>query len=138
MAQTTATPVSTTCQGDRTMILTAEPQAVGRGRKFVRKALTQWKVCDGAIADAVVVTSELVTNALNHTPGQKLLLKVVKVSGVIAISVWDPSDKEPEERQADEDDENGRGIPVIRSLSKDWGWNLDPHGGKIVWAVIGK
>jgi anti-sigma regulatory factor (Ser/Thr protein kinase) len=136
MAQTTATPVSTH-QGDHTMILTAEPRSVGRGRKFVRNSLTKWKVSDEAIDDAVVVTSELVTNALDHAPGQRLVLKVVKVSGFIAVSVWDPSDKEPEERQAGEDDENGRGIPVIRHLAKDWGWNLDPHGGKIVWAVIG-
>ena len=44
----------------------------------------------------------------------------------------------PESREATIDDENGRGLALIRKLSQAWGWNpIGTHNAKRVWALLG-
>jgi anti-sigma regulatory factor (Ser/Thr protein kinase) len=45
-----------------------ESAAVPAARRFVRETLRSWQLlgCDGLLADAELLTSELVTNAIAH------------------------------------------------------------------------
>ena len=51
------------------------------------------------------------------------------------IEVSDPSTVAPEVTQADPDDDHGRGLAIVASLSRDWGVDYHPHG-KTVWADV--
>ena len=42
----------------------------------------------------------------------------------------------PARRETAAQDEAGRGLLIIETLSADWGWYRQ-HGGKLVWALLG-
>ncbi len=89
------------------------------------------------IDDAVLVVSELVTNAVKNsainaavkvwlwTDGQRLLIEVRDMGPGIPLLV-DPTP----------DEDGGRGLAVVNALSKDWGC-YPQRGGKVVWAHLG-
>lgn len=88
--------------------------------------------CSNA-ADAVLVLSELVTNAVLHAGGADRVAVECR-GGSIRISVHDkttdPAEVADERRQA-----GGRGLRIVESLAERWGTDqLD--AGKVVWAVL--
>lgn len=127
-------------------LLAALPSAVGRARDYTRWVLDAWRL--SAMADTVeLLVSELVTNAVRATgildeSGDESLL-VGKVNPVyvclslaaetLLIQVWDISSAPPQRRMALEDDETGRGLLLVQTLSKEWGCEVLEAGGKIVW-----
>ena len=94
---------------------------------------------------AELLASELVTNAhqasdrlriragLAVVPIVRLLLISDKSS--IVIHVWDGNDEMPVRRGAMIDEERGRGLMLVESLSSDWGAYREMTG-KTVWARI--
>lgn len=132
------------------LTLAAMPSAVGLARAYVKAALTS-KGRDGDTLEiAYLVTSELVTNAIEALGGNDESLtwierweriKPIKVCCFIyhsltIIEVWDGSPALPKRRQAEDTDEGGRGLQLIEALGKAWGWRTPPTGGKIVWCVL--
>ena len=73
-----------------------------------------------------MVVSELITNAIDAStlpverPPVSLRLLLTGKSLVIEVQDHSPLDLEP--RQADADDECGRGLTVVAALSDRWGW----------------
>jgi hypothetical protein len=49
----------------------------------------------------------------------------------VLIHVWDASDELPVRQQAGPDDDSGRGLLLVESLSVAWGSELQASGGKI-------
>jgi Histidine kinase-like ATPase domain len=128
-------------------VITPRPEAVRIARDFIRSTLRSWGM-PGLIDDAVLVVSELVTNALRHgmpggggsQPGAEggpaIRLRLLAQHPYLMCMVSDPSREIPLCREADPEDCSGRGLHVIESCCSRWGWNLLDEGGKVVWALL--
>ncbi|MEU6672340.1 ATP-binding protein [Streptomyces sp. NPDC046727] len=92
-----------------------------------------------AVEDALLVTSELTTNALLHGGGITGF-DVDVDSGGVRVSVSDRSDELPVARQAlDEPGRTrpgGRGWPIVCRLARDVRVAELPCGGKCITAVV--
>lgn len=108
----------------------------GRARRFVASALSAWGLAASTDV-AVLVTSELATNALNHAESE-FYVTVSLVPGAIRITVSDPSTAEPEHRRDQALTEiSGRGLVIVDALAERWGTDATPTG-KVVWAEIAR
>jgi hypothetical protein len=112
-------------------------------RDFTAATLRSWGLAD-LCDDAMVVVSELVTNAIRHgvTPGfgiadeRPIRLSLVRHGRLLVCIVADGSRCEPTMREPCDDAETGRGLHVIEALSRAWGWTPLPGTGKAVWAAL--
>ena len=111
------------------------PQSAGAARRIVAAHLARWDM-DGLVDDAGVVVSELVANAATHTGGTQIGLTVaLERDRTVRIAVRDCSRSLPHRFSDSADQEHGRGIAVIESLSTSWGVTVLPVG-KVVWARL--
>jgi pimeloyl-ACP methyl ester carboxylesterase len=102
-------------------------------RRLVADRVAEWGLHD--IGDDLrLIASELVTNALIHTPGP-VEIGMSTAPDHVRIEVSDPSPVAPQITQAEPDDDHGRGLAIVASLSRAWGTDLHP-GGKTVWAEV--
>lgn len=109
------------------------PASVPQVRKDITIILATWRLDEVAFAAELVVT-ELFTNAVKHGRGNPRVSVCRKTSG-IEISVTDRSAGLPRLCAADSNDEQGRGLSIVNSLSVSWG--VSPaRGGKRVWALL--
>ncbi|WP_205697892.1 SpoIIE family protein phosphatase [Conexibacter sp. SYSU D00693] len=117
-----------------TFALDARPSAVREGRAAVSATLTGWHVAGDVVADAVLVASELVTNAVLHGAAP-IELRVRRSSSHVMLEVRDGATVPPQKMRPDADEEHGRGLQLVASLSDRWGTRpLD--GGKAVWCTL--
>ncbi|MFE5676949.1 ATP-binding protein [Streptomyces erythrochromogenes] len=84
-----------------------------------------------ALDTALLLISELVTNAVRHTSGG-CMLEVGLASDGIDIEVTDTSDAEPEARGADRRGEGGWGWHLVNRLGTDVGIRHHAAGGKTI------
>jgi len=124
--------------------LGALPSAVSCARGLVRWVALEWGLPD--LADtAELLASELMTNAVQASERLRIRadLAVVPVVGLwlvsdkssLVIHVWDGNDEMPVRRNAAIDEESGRGLMLVESLSSDWG-AYRKAAGKVVWVKI--
>ncbi len=113
--------------------LTAGTAAPRDARRLVADQVTEWGL-DDVRDDLRLIASELVTNALIHTAGP-VEISLSTGPGHVRIEVSDPSTVAPEVTRADPDDDHGRGLAIVASLSRDWGVDYHSHG-KTVWADV--
>ncbi|MET8908409.1 ATP-binding protein [Micromonospora sp. NPDC004551] len=107
--------------------------APSAARHAVTAVLHGWGYRDQEWLDfAALITSELVTNAVQHGGGC-LALTVQSLDGRVVVSVADGSAIVPRRRAPDPD--GGRGITVIEAFSAWWGIE-DHDGGKRVWVEL--
>jgi serine phosphatase RsbU (regulator of sigma subunit)/anti-sigma regulatory factor (Ser/Thr protein kinase) len=109
--------------------LTAEPEAVRRGRALVRERLRAWDLEQLSFTTELLV-SELITNAYWHATGRIELRLLMEKT--LTCEVHDDSGALPRLRNTDEDDENGRGLQIVSRLAQRWGTRRTA-GGKVVW-----
>jgi CheY-like chemotaxis protein/anti-sigma regulatory factor (Ser/Thr protein kinase) len=113
--------------------LFASTAVVARARRFVQETLGNWGL-ERIAADAQLVVSELVTNAVVHA-GSPSDLRVVAKPGVLRIEVGDDAQASPEPQEVHDAGPGGRGLLIVSALSLAWG--IDPrNGGKVVWAEL--
>jgi anti-sigma regulatory factor (Ser/Thr protein kinase) len=94
------------------------------------------KVSADQVDDATLVVSELVTNATRHGRSTcRLQLSVDR--GRVTVAVHDNSPVPPRLSTADAMAEGGRGITLVRELSRRFSVSGAPGGGKTVQAVLG-
>jgi anti-sigma regulatory factor (Ser/Thr protein kinase) len=120
-------------------MLPAIPESVRIARFHVRAALGFHELGQYA-DDAAIITSELVTNAVQHaccdvTETVGVTLARASDSEAVIIAVSDPSPQGPVMRKAPAGSECGLGLQIVESLSVHWGWHLEP-GGKAVFAIL--
>ena len=116
------------------------PRQAGAARRFVASLLDGSPLCD----DAVVVVSELFTNALLHTnsgkPGGLVVVQVTRWTLGVRVAVTDQgSAKQPvigDGSSCQEDAESGHGLYLVSSLSEHLGWHDDPSG-RTICAILG-
>ena len=65
-----------------------------------------------------------------------IALRLLASDKSLVIEVWDHSPLDVEPREADADDECGRGLAVVAGLSKRWGWQRTGFRRKVVWAEL--
>ncbi|MFD5912739.1 SpoIIE family protein phosphatase [Streptomyces massasporeus] len=110
------------------------PQAVGHARRFARRTLRSWGVTVDYDA-ALLVVSELVTNALVHTDG-KVRMDLTLINNRLRIAIADASPRSPvRPTSIGWEATGGRGILLVEALSATWG-TLPVSGGKQVWAEL--
>ncbi len=121
--------------------LGAFPGAVPCARLHARQMLWEWRLT-GLSDTAELLISELVTNAvqISRADGQTILVRlwVLADRTRVLILVWDSSSLPPVRMSTSEDDENGRGLLLVETLSTRWDWYFPPqqNGGKVVWALL--
>ena len=110
------------------------PESAGVARRFVRDALMAMEVPAELVERAVLVTSELATNAIVHAR-TAFVLRVHQVASIpaLTVSVSDQAATIPVPRVEHPGQESGRGLAVVEGFSSAWGVRIDPNG-KSVWA----
>ncbi|MFG2667449.1 SpoIIE family protein phosphatase [Streptomyces sp. NPDC048387] len=116
---------------------TPQGRSVAAARAFVRDTLQGWGFAD-IVDDAVVLTSELVTNAVIHAGTQAEVL-CLRAEGGVRVEIADRYPerelplRHPDERPyADPDRESGRGLMLCAAIATRWGVEYTPTH-KHVW-----
>ncbi|GAA2119308.1 ATP-binding protein [Streptomyces synnematoformans] len=116
------------------------PKSPGRARDVLRIQLARWQVDSRTAETAVLLLSELVTNAVRHgrvPPGRRVGTRFTLDTGALRIEVADANNDLPLPRIAGVDDESGRGLALVDALADDWGTYRRPNGiGKCVWVRL--
>ncbi|OIJ68884.1 SpoIIE family protein phosphatase [Streptomyces mangrovisoli] len=111
------------------------PEAVRHARRFTRRTLRTWGVSADSMDSALLVVSELVTNALVHTDG-KVRLDLTLVNNRLRVSVSDTSPRTPiKPTRIGWEATGGRGVLLVEAVSAAWG-TVPVSGGKQVWSEI--
>jgi anti-sigma regulatory factor (Ser/Thr protein kinase) len=119
------------------LTLLAEPSSVVLARELVRYALTNWGYRGDLVHDAMLVMSEIVTNAVAAAKGTRLRLRCALKDQAPLLECWDSCPALPIACDSSATDENGRGLAIIAAYSKEVGVRPSATGeGKIVWALM--
>ncbi|MGW6771945.1 ATP-binding protein [Streptomyces sp. NPDC055037] len=126
-------------RGSNTVVMrwSGHPRCVGMAREELRKALAGWGLLQ-LEEDAVLVLSELLTNAVAHAckSGAGVETCFVPLPYRLRVEVRDASSKLPEQREPEPGELSGRGLGLVEELSDQWGWWLWCGRGKTVWAEL--
>lgn len=138
-----------TRSGDLIIPILGTPAAVGLARTLADGRLRKWDYFH-IIDDALLIISELVTNATQQTPNEEIRFQLSRESGGVLIAVWDSSPAVPAPKPGFEltlndldcseeryDDNGGWGLGIVQTLATKCGLTRDPGGGKWIWARIG-
>ena len=113
--------------------LPAHPSAPGSARAFVSRALVGWGR-QGDVEVAVLLVSELVTNAIQHAASD-VDVEIRRGPNGIRVVVHDRSPRVPLRVVGDSRRDRGRGLELVEALSAAWG--VEPSegddDGKGVW-----
>ena len=119
---------------DRRVRLAAGPAAAAEARRQVRAAICTWGVpVDPDVA--VLLTSELVTNAIRHEVSGTVTLAISRSCDQLRVEVHDTSCSMPVLVDAPADAETGRGLMLVGALSDGWGFYRTP-AGKAVYFML--
>lgn len=118
----------------RRVRLATEPAAVPEARSQVRAAIRSWQVPVDLDA-AVLLTSELVTNAIRHEAGQTVLLVITYSRSQLRVDVHDTSRSLPTVADVPADAESGRGLLLVATLSAEWGFHCTPAGKAVYFTL---
>src|ERR1700727_3517553 len=130
----TRAPIRPTELHSRRHRLTTGPAAVGEAREQVRAAITAWDVpVDPDVA--ILLTSELVTNAIRHEAGESVVLDVTSSGDELRVDVHDTSCCLPMPGDAPVDAETGRGLMLVNTLSTEWGSYRTPAGKAVYFTL---
>ncbi|MFF8421568.1 ATP-binding protein [Streptomyces sp. NPDC015680] len=125
--------------------LPSEPVSVSAARRHVARVLTEWGLAtDTDFADSIqLIVSELATNAVQHTFGQSPTFTVelrLEREEQLHLGVTDSHPRRPRRLPAAVQQDNGRGMVIIRCLAKECGGRLTvtptADGGKTVWIAL--
>src|ERR1700719_3538906 len=121
-------------QRPRCISLAAGPAAAAEARSQVRAAICAWDVpVDSSVA--VLLTSELVTNAIRHEPGENIMVVITCSCGQLRVDVHDTSWSLPVPVDSPADAEAGRGLMLVTSLSTEWGFYRTPAGKAVYFTL---
>jgi len=112
----------------------AEASAVQHTREFVVSTLSGWAVPRSLAADIVLLTSELVANAVLHAR-PPIELRMRRTTGTVIVEVVDSAPFLPRKLRPTADDERGRGLQLVALLADRWGARPTADG-KAVWCMF--
>ncbi len=127
-------PLRPTVLQKRCVTLAAEPAAAGAARGQVQATIQAWEIpVDASIA--VLLTSELVTNAIRHEKGDTITLVISCAYGQLHVDVHDTSRTLPVPMDGSPDAEAGRGLVIVASLCSSWGHYRTPTGKAVYFTL---
>jgi anti-sigma regulatory factor (Ser/Thr protein kinase) len=101
---------------------------VGQLRRISAAKLNYWGL-SALVDDALLLISELVTNALKHGTGPEIRFRMVLVTNLVTdlvvLEVDDGSPGRPQVREAGPAEESGRGMFLVASVAASWGVSED-------------
>ncbi len=110
------------------------PDAVLHARRFTARTLRSWGVVE-ELDEALLVVSELVTNAIAHTQGE-VGMDLTLSADRLRIAVNDASPRSPVKPVwVSWESTGGRGLLIVEATTAAWG-SVPLSGGKQVWAEI--
>ncbi|MCX4834065.1 ATP-binding protein [Streptomyces sp. NBC_00006] len=130
---------------EASVTLPSDPASVSAARRYVATVLAEWGMAAGTdAADTIrLIVSELATNAVQHTLGQSPTFTVdieLERDEQLRIGVTDSHPRYPKRLPAAVQQDNGRGMVIIRCLIKEFGGTLTvrptPEGGKTVLITL--
>jgi anti-sigma regulatory factor (Ser/Thr protein kinase) len=117
------------------MTLPTASRAVRLARQATRDALVTWRLAY-LEETAVLLVSELVTNAVRHARGSDPITLELQAAGTwLRIEVQDADPRWPRPRTPAEFDGSGFGFVLVDALAGKWGVR-ETATGKAVWAEI--
>ncbi len=123
-------PESARPRHERISVDRLDPRAARAARDFIARNVGEPELVD-LRETAVLLVSEVVTNALRHTDG-RIELALWRFPDRVRVEVSDETSRSPVAAGGGPLDESGRGVPLMDALSDRWG--TSPHGdGKVVW-----
>jgi anti-sigma regulatory factor (Ser/Thr protein kinase) len=108
------------------------PGGVRDARAFVADALRDSD--PGVVDAAVLMVSELATNAVVHTTSP-FGIGIDRVDHEVRISVTDHGGGTPQMRRASATDTDGRGLGIVAAFATAWGIDQRPDS-KTVWFTV--
>jgi anti-sigma regulatory factor (Ser/Thr protein kinase) len=122
---------------DRSMaVFDRRVESPAEARSWLVSFLREREVDAATLGDAVLVVSELVTNALRHGDG-RTVLRATLTATEVQLSVTDSGDGEPRVLPPEPGRVGGLGLIVVDRLTMEWGVAPFP-GGKTVWALLAR
>lgn len=118
----------------RSWALPDGPKAVRLARRAVAATWRSWGL-PGDEMVPILLTSEVVTNALKHSYSPMCLHVTRQARDRIVVEVSDPSPVPPVRCRPDVDGVGGRGLLLLDRLADEWGYRI-LSTGKIVWFVV--
>lgn len=117
-----------------------QPASVALARTQVQEFLEGWGITvddNEDAASAILVVSELATNAVLYGNAERPFSVKVELYGedVVCISVRDSAQQAPLRKAPTEDQPGGRGLFMVSTLARNWGWRTEVIG-KTVWAEL--
>ena len=115
--------------------LPARPTSVAAARRFVERTLRRLGISSREVG--TLLTSELVTNAVLYSDGTITVTVTPTDDDGVRVSVKDDSPRPVRPRDVGIDATSGRGIALVKRLSRAWGVD-DLETGKVVWFELGR
>ncbi|MFI1400644.1 ATP-binding protein [Streptomyces sp. NPDC020681] len=121
-----------------TWTLPHRPQAAGAARKITAAVLDDWHVDEETSEVALLVVSELVTNAVTHAQAPLALHLIREPDQLqLRVEVVDGGPAIPKGRRTAccEPDEHGRGLNIVDAVATSHGTRVHAHGATH-WACL--
>lgn len=116
-----------------TIDLPPDTGSAREARAVLRDVLERWGYRE-LVHDAMLVVSELVTNAVRHANSAAAVV-IHRSEGGVRIEVRDNGDGMPDPQPPSETAEHGRGLMIVSALSTAWGIDATPRS-KTVWVEL--
>jgi anti-sigma regulatory factor (Ser/Thr protein kinase) len=131
----TAGAVMANPQMSAVVVLPREVSSVAKARRWLEDVIED-VATPAQRRDALLMMSELVTNALRHGHGGIVCqVSLSDDQDELRIAVTDASDQQPKLLAADPERIGGIGLLLLERLAARWGVAAFP-GGKVVWATL--
>jgi two-component sensor histidine kinase len=109
-------------------------QSAGTARRVTERMCAAACLSEETCQAAVLLTSELVTNALLHARGSQRLSVTTRAEGVL-VEVGDDNRDMPVMRPLDDSSAHGRGVQLVESFASSWGSRVTVRG-KCTWFTV--
>lgn len=122
------------CEGlaaEDEVFLPSRPELVGLARRLVL-AVLQGLQLHQQLEAGELLTGELMANAVRHTGGRTVGLRLTRRPGWVRIEVRDSSRALPCRIVSEPGSETGYGMMLVEAVAERWGADLLPRG-KGVW-----
>jgi anti-sigma regulatory factor (Ser/Thr protein kinase) len=118
---------------DEVVTLPDGPEGASFARRAMRRAAVLWKLDRDTTDTALLLVSELATNAIRHgAPPVRMSLRLERDR--LRVEVTDSSPALPQLGHPGPDQTNGRGLQIVQQLAARWGARALPRRvGKTVW-----
>jgi anti-sigma regulatory factor (Ser/Thr protein kinase) len=120
------------------MQFTSTPKCIAFARRQVGEVLANWGYGQDDIDRALLICSELATNAVQHghRAEHPFEVQVTAERAECLVEVSDPVPRPPRHVTAGAEDEHGRGLQLVAALAEQTGHRPRGPFGKTVWARL--